>query len=308
MELKKLVHHLTKTEKILLFFLGLTLAISAYQIASAFYLENSEINFIPGGIYIEGAVGQINSLNPLFVQQGTVAQDLSQLIFSGLTKYDPETGEIVGDLANIKVDSNGKRYTFVLKDGVKWHDGTPLTSADILFTYNDVIKNPEFKGNILKYNDYSGIKINKIDERTIEFLLEKPDSFFLVKTMTGVLPKHLLESEPIGLLETSPFNFAPVGSGRYKFVSQIQNTDYTEYALEAFDGFYDGPPNIETLMFRIFGDYETLQKNQSGLMGIRNIPAEDTEAILKKGHYILDRFQLPQYVAIFINNEATWDR
>jgi len=305
MQFKKLVHHLTKTEKILLFFLGLALVISAYQITGAFYLENSEISFTPGGIYMEGDVGQINSLNPLFVQQGSISQDLSQLIFSGLTKYDTETGEVVGDLANVKVDANGKRYTFVLKDNAKWHDGTPVTSADIIFTYNDVIKNPEFKGNILTYNDYSGIKINKIDERTVEFLLEKPDSFFLVKTMTGILPKHLLEGEPVDQLESSPFNFAPIGSGRYKYISQIQNADYTEYVLEAFDGFYNGKPNIQSLMFRIFGDYEALKKNQGGLMGIRSIPAEDTEAILKKGHYILDRFQLPQYVAIFINNESS---
>lgn len=304
MEFKKLIHHLTKTEKILLFFLGLILATSGYQIAGAFYQENSEMEYVSGGIYVEGAVGQVNTLNPLFVQQGTVEQDLSQLIFSGLTKYDTKEGEIVGDLANIKADPNGKSYKFVIKDGAKWHDGTAVTSADILFTYNDVIKNPEFRGNILNYNDYSGIKVNKIDERTVEFLLEKPDSFFLVKTMTGILPKHLLESEPVNLLETSPFNFAPIGSGRYKFVSQIQTPDYTEYGLEDFHDFYDGQPNIESVFIRVFSDYDTLQKNISGLNGVRSIPAEKSDSILNKGHFILDRFQLPQYVAIFINNEA----
>lgn len=304
MEFKKLLHHLTKTEKILLFFLGLVLVATGYQITSAFYQENSEIEYVSGGIYVEGAVGQVNTLNPLFVQQGTVEQDLSQLIFSGLTKYDTEQGEIVGDLANIKIDPAGKSYKFVIKDGAKWHDGIPVTATDVLFTYNDIIKNPEFKGNILNYNDYSGIKINKIDERTVEFLLEKPDSFFLVKTMTGILPRHLLENEPINFLETAPFNFAPIGSGRYKLVSQIQSSDYSEYALESFDQYYDGQPNIESLLLRVFSDYDTLQKNISGLNGIRSIPAEKTDTILKKGHFILDRFQLPQYVAIFINNEA----
>ena len=304
MEFKKLLHHLTKTEKILLFFLGLLLATSAYQVTSAFYQENSEIEYVAGGIYVEGAVGLVNTLNPLFVQQGTIEQDLSQLIFSGLTKYDTKTGEIIGDLANIKADPAGKSYKFVIKDGAKWHDGIPVTAADVLFTYNDVIKNPEFKGNILNYNDYSGIKVNKIDERTVEFLLEKPDSFFLVKTMTGILPKHLLEKEPVNLLESSPFNFAPIGSGRYKFVSQIQSSDYTEYALEALNEFYDGPPNIKSLLFRVFSDFKTLQKNLGGLSGVRSIPTENTQTILNRGHYILDRFQLPQYVAIFINNET----
>ena len=304
MNFRKLLHKLTKIEKIILVFLSLILAVTAYQIAGAFYDQNSEMEFIPGGVYIEGAVGQVGVLNPLFVQQGSIAHDLTQLIFSGLTRYDTETGEVVGDLANVKTDPSEKKYTFVIKEGAKWHDGQPVTADDVLFTYNDVIKNPEFKGNILNYNDYSGIKVNKIDNRTVEFLLEKPDSFFLVKTMTGILPKHLLINEQVSFLETAPFNFAPVGTGRYKFVSEVQFPDHSEYGLEAFKDFYDGPPNIDSIVFKVFSTFEDLQKNLSGLTGIRSIPTENAEAILKKGRFTLDRYQLPQYVAIFINNEA----
>ena len=304
MQIKKLLHKLTKVEKIVLVFLSLILAFSAYRIAGAFYDQNTEMDFIPGGVYIEGAVGQVGVLNPLFVQQGTIAHDLTQLIFSGLTRYNTETGEVVGDLANVKADPDGKKYTFVIKEGAKWHDEEPVTSDDVLFTYNDVIKNPEFKGNILNYNDYSGIKVTRIDNRTVEFLLEKPDSFFLVKTMVGLLPKHLLINEPVGYLDTAPYNFAPIGSGRYKFVSEVQLADHSEYGLEAFQDFYDGPPNIESIVFKVFGTFEDLQKNLSGLTGIRSIPTENAEAILKKGRFTLDRYQLPQYVAVFINNEA----
>ena len=304
MKFKKLLHRSTKIEKILLVFLTLVLLASVYRIGQAFYDENSEPNYIEGGLYTEGAVGQVNTINPLFIQQGTIAHDLTQLIFSGLTRYDTETGEIIGDLANVKVDPNGKEYTFVIKENAKWHDGTAVTADDVLFTYNNIIKNPEFKGNILNYNDYSGIKVTKIDERTVEFLLEKPDSFFLVKTMVGILPKHLLESEQIAYLETAPFNFAPVGSGRYKFISHVKLADHSEYGLEAFTDFYDGPPNIENIVLKVYGNYEDLQKNQSALDGIRSIPLEYTEELLKKGRFSLDRYQLPQYVAIFINNEA----
>ncbi len=304
MKLKKILHNLSKIEKILLVFLSLIVLISGYRLGEAFYKENSEINYIPGGIYTEGAVGQVDIINPLFVQQGSISDDLSRLIFSGLTKYDSKSGEIVGDLANFKVSSNGKKYTFVLKKNIKWHDEQKLTSDDILFTYKDVIKNPEFKGNILNYNDYSGIKINKIDDRTIEFLLEKPDSFFLVKTMAGILPKHLLEKESINLLKTAPFNFSPIGSGKYKFVSQIQMADHMEYSLEAFENFYDGKAHIDNILLKVFSNYEDLQKHLGDFDGIRNVKYEDTEHILKKGKFALDHYQLPQYVAIFINNES----
>jgi len=304
MKFRRLLHNLTKVEKIIFVFLVLVLATTVYQIAVAFYDQNSEMDFIPGGVYIEGAVGQVGVLNPLFVQQGSIAHDLTQLIFSGLTRYNTETGEVVGDLANVKAEPNGKKYTFVVKEGAKWHDGEKVTADDVLFTYNDIIKHPEFQGNILNYNDYSGIKINKIDNRTVEFLLEKPDSFFLVKTMVGIMPKHLLINEQVSFLDTAPFNFAPVGTGRYKFVSQVKLADHSEFGLEAFNDFYDGPANIESIVFKVFTAFEDLQKNLSGLTGIRSITTENSEAILKKGHFSLERYQLPQYVAIFINNEA----
>ncbi|MDH5597063.1 MAG: ABC transporter substrate-binding protein [Candidatus Peregrinibacteria bacterium] len=304
MNLRKLIHRFTKTEKIIFVFLGLTLIFLSYRIARAFYMEYTEITPIQGGVYIEGDVGQVDNLNPLFVPMGSIAQDISQLIFSGLTKFDTETGEIVGDLANVKVSNNGKTYTFVIKENAKWHDGTYVTSQDILYTYNDVIKNSEFRGDILTYNDYSGIKVSKIDDRTVEFLLERPDSFFLVKTMVGILPKHLLENETIAHLRTSPFNFNPIGSGPYKYISQVNFPDHTEYSLEAFEDFYDSHPNINNVHFKVFPTYDDLKKSLNTLDGVRTVPGEMTEDVLKRENFALSRYELPQYVAIFMNNES----
>lgn len=301
--MQKTIRKLNKVEKIAAVFLSLVVLFTGYKVGHAFYLEHSEMTPVNGGVFIEGAVGKIDLLNPLFVHQGTISHDLTQLIFSGLTKYNTETREIVADLANHKISSNGKEYTFVIKENTKWHDGEPVTADDVLFTYNSVIKNPAFSGTILNYNDYTGIKITKIDERTVQFLLERPDSFFLVKTMTGLLPKHLLENEPIEFFNSSPFNFMPVGCGRYKFIAQNIFGDHKEISLEAFEDFYDGPPNIENIMIKVFPDFKDLMKVLGELDGIRNVPNEYSEKILSKG-FVLERYQLPQYVAIFANNET----
>lgn len=305
MKFKKLVYGLKKTEKIILAFLALVIVFTGYQLGRAFYLENTEVTHIKGGTYTEGAVGQVNTLNPLFVQQGTVEQDISQLIFSGLSKYDTETGEIVDDLAAIKAAENGKKYTFIIKENAFWHDGTPVTADDVIFTYEKVIKSPEFNGNVLNYNDYTGVKVAKVDNRTVEFLLEKPDAFFLVKTMVGILPEHLLRDEPISFLSNSPFNFNPIGSGPYKFVSQVNLPDASEYGLEAFTDYYDSEANITNIVFKLFSDYETLLKNLGSVDGVRNIPAQYKDTILKRDKFALELYQLPQYVAIFINNEGS---
>jgi ABC-type transport system substrate-binding protein len=304
MTVKKLLRSLKKAEKIALVFLVILLLYSGYEIARAFYVQNTEPLPVQGGIYVEGAVGNVESINPLFLRQGSVAYDISQLIFSGLSKYDSSTGEIVGDLANFKVSSNGKEYTFVIRENAKWHDGEPVTANDVLFTFNDIIKNPEFKGAILNYNDYSGIKVIKIDNRTVQFLLEKPDSFFLVKTMVGILPRHALENEPVAFLESSPFNFAPIGSGPYKLSAVNMMPTHTEYSLVAFEDYYDEIPNIETILYKVFPSFKDLKKKISELDGIRTVPQNESAEISSRERFIVERFHLPQYVAIFINNES----
>ena len=302
--MKRTLRNLTKTEKILITFLTLIVLFTGYRIGQAFYLEYSVVQPVDGGLYTEGAVGKITPLNPLLVHPGSISNDLTQLIFSGLTKYDPETGKIVGDIANYKISQNGKEYTFVIKEGIKWHDGEPLTADDVVFTYNNVIANPAFKGAILSYNDYAGTKVSKVDERTVQFILEKPDSFFLVKTLPGILPKHLLENDPIEFIETAPFNFAPVGTGRYRFIRQTNFEDHVEISLEAFQDYYDTPPHIQNILIKVFPDFKTLQKKLGELDGLRNVPSDQAEIILKKKHLVLQRYQLPQYVAVFMNTES----
>ena len=275
-----------------------------FEIAQAFYYDHSEVIPVPGGDYVEGAVGEVGPLNPLLVQQGSIAHDITQLIFSGLSQYDPQTGEIVPDLADFTVSSNGKEYTFVLKEGVKWHDGEPITADDVIFTYNNLITNPEFSGAVLSYNDYTGVKVSKIDERTVQFLLENPDSFFLVKTMVGLLPEHLLRDIPVGSLANAPFNFAPVGSGPYQFSSEATLLDHREYNLLAFEDYYGEPLSIETMTFKVFSSLEDLKANLDLLDGIRNLPSELRVELNDEDQFTLVSYHLPQYVALFINTES----
>lgn len=302
--MKKKLSHLTQIEKITVVFLAIVVVITGFQIGNAFYNEYTDISPVKGGIYNEGVVGKVGLINPLYIHLGSITHDLTQLIFSGLTKYNPKTGEIIGDLADFTVSESGKEYTFIIKENAKWHDGIKVTSDDVVFTYDTVIKHPGFNGLILNYNDYSGIKVAKIDERTIQFLLEKPDSFFLVKTLTGLLPEHLLGHLPVEVLDGAPFNQMPIGSGPYRFISMAPIDNYAEITLEAFEDYYGKEANIPTIQIKVFSDYKDLMKRLNDLDGVRNIPEEFTEKILNRGHMNLIRYHLPQYVAAFINTQS----
>ncbi|MBI5412585.1 hypothetical protein HZA43_05465 [Candidatus Peregrinibacteria bacterium] len=302
--MRKLWSILTPWEKMIVAFLGVALIITGTQISFAFIEANSLVTPKEGGIYTEGMVGKLSAINPLYAPWGSISYDIVRLVFSGLARYDPATKEVVPDLADVSVSKDKKEYTFSLKKGAVWHDGTPVTSKDVLFTYNDIIKNPEFNGAILGYVDLSGVTISASDDQTVKFTLNQPDSFFLVKTMTGILPQHILGAVPFKNLPQSDFNQFPIGSGRYQIVSITPVEGYTEVSLEAYPQYYGEAPHIKTLLLDIFSDFPSLLKKQGTLSAIRNVPSEFIPGVLNKGKLVIQRYNLPQYVAAFMNTES----
>ncbi len=295
---------LTKIEKIAVAFLGVFVLVTAIQILQEFMLEHSVTAPKKGGLYVEAASGKVEAINPLLMHYGSLTHDLTLLIFSGLTKYDPTTQEIVPDLADFKVSDDGKTYTFVLKENILWHDGQPVTANDVLFTYETVLGSPGFKGAILNYNDFRGIKAFKVDNRTVKFALEKPDSFFPVKTIVGLLPEHLLGILPPESLSEAPFNQSPVGSGPYRFISMKPNEIGTEITLQAFKDYYGQKPNIDTIQFKIYPTPEEAIRHQGEVDGLRTVPDGLAETVLSRKRLNLIRYTLPQYVAVFLNAES----
>jgi len=295
---------LTKIEKIAVAFLGVLALVTGFQIVHGFILEHSETSPISGGLYVEAASGKIETINPLFIHYGNLTHDLSLLLFSGLAKYDPKTKEIVPDLADFKVSDDGKTYTYTLKENTLWHDGQPLTANDVIFTYQTLLGSPAFKGPILNYNDFSGMKVFKVDNRTVKFVLEKPDSFFPVKTVIGLLPEHLLGTVPPENISQDPFNQSPVGSGPYRFGSMKTEDNMTEITLQSFGDTIGKKPNIDTIQFKIYATPEEALKHQGEVDGLRTVPDQVAEKVLDKKHLNLIRYTLPQYVAVFLNTES----
>ncbi len=94
--------------------------------------------------YREGAIGRPYSVNPLAART-QVDRDLVSLVFGGLVRLGPD-GTLVGDLASRwTVDETGKTWVFTIRPDAQWHDGTPLTSDDVVFTV-DVMRDPSYTG------------------------------------------------------------------------------------------------------------------------------------------------------------------
>lgn len=258
-----------------------------------------------GGQYTEGLIGEVMALNPLFADFNEVDRDISRLIFSGLTKYDPETRNFVPDLATYQVSEDKKVYLFTLKDNLFWHDGTSLTADDVYFTYHDIIQDPGFKNPLLKA-PFQNVEITKVNEKIIKFSLTKENSFFISNTLTGIVPKHILEKTPVEAIDQVGFNLQPIGSGPY----QMDNAPKTgvdgkmQITLSVFKKYYGETPRIKNIKFFIFPSAEDLLKEKNSLNGIPKVSKTLYEDLKEDERFTFLQYKLPQYSAIIINTDS----
>ncbi|MEL7243470.1 MAG: ABC transporter substrate-binding protein [Cyanobacteria bacterium J06573_2] len=118
--------------------------------------------------------------------------------FEGLTTLNPISGEIEPGLAKSwEMSDDGLEFVFTLRENLKWSDGKPLTSDDVVFSYNDIYFNKEIPTDVrdgLKMGEKELLpKVEKVDEKKVKFILPEPFRPFLQNMRTAILPKHALE-------------------------------------------------------------------------------------------------------------------
>lgn len=164
--------------------------------------------------YREGIVGGPVSVSPL-TARSQADRDLVALIFSGLVRNGPGS-TLVPDLADHwSVDDTGRTWTVTLRDDARWHDGQPVTSADVVYTIH-TLQDPEYAGP--DAGSWSEVTVAAPTDRMVTFTLTTPLGDFLQALTQPIAPAHLLQDVPVGLLPEHPFGQAPVGSGPFALV------------------------------------------------------------------------------------------
>ena len=118
--------------------------------------------------------------------------------FEGLTTLNPVSREIEPALAESwEMSEDGLEFVFKLRENLKWSDGKPLTSNDVVFSYNKIFFNEEIPTDVkdgLKMGEKGVLpKVEKVDERRVKFILPEPFRPFLQNMRTPILPKHALQ-------------------------------------------------------------------------------------------------------------------
>ena len=139
--------------------------------------------------------GDPKTLNPALAQETTSTAAIGPL-FSGLTRLNLKTMKPEPDLAESwEVSEDGKVWTFHLRKNVRWSDGTPFTADDVIFTFNEIYYNDQIPSSTRDILTIKGkkIRVEKIDDYTVRFILPEPFAPFLNALSAEILPKHKLE-------------------------------------------------------------------------------------------------------------------
>jgi len=253
-----------------------------------------------GGTYVEGIAGFPHYLNPLLSGYSEVDRDICALVFSGLTRLN-ERGEVEPDLARgWEVTLDGLTYTFYLRSNAYWHDGTPVTADDVVFTIG-LLQDSNFPGPPdLGSNIWRTVTVEKIDRRTVRFTLSGSYAPFLDYTTVGILPTHLLRGIQAVGLPYAKFNLNPVGSGPFQLEEvKIEAETTTAMVLERFPRYYGARPYLDRIQFRFYPSYQTaFNAYEAGeVEGIAGITAED----LPRARDLLFSAQIAEYGLVFLN-------
>jgi peptide/nickel transport system substrate-binding protein len=256
--------------------------------------------------YTEAIVGKPMWINPILaVSQAD--HDLASLVFSGLTRVD-EYGQPVPDLAESwDLSEDGLTYTFHLRSGVTWHDGTLFTADDVTFTMG-LLRDPAFTGPADLAAFWKTVETYADDESTVRFVLTQPLSAFPEYADIGILPSHLLAGIALDELSQDPFNLAPVGTGRLQWVSLQEQGNSVTVNLKPYPAYYDTQRQVRLadIALHFYPDanraFNTLGSDNQAMGGLS--PGQ-LQGVLDSPKLNIYTSRLPVYAAIIFNQAAS---
>jgi len=186
------------------------------------------------------------TINPA-ITSGDPDHVVGEKIYGGLIYLDNNFAPQPDLALNWEVAPDGLAYTFTLRPNVKWHDGQPFTSADVKFTFEEVLA----KYHPLTKNLFQ--RVASIDTPTplkVVVKMKEPFGPFLTSLFSfnaPIIPKHVFAGTDV---LTNPANLQPVGTGPFKFKEWSRGDRITLVRNEA----YYHPVHLERLIFRIMPD------------------------------------------------------
>lgn len=239
-----------------------------------------------GGTVVIAATTDPGHFNPAITTAGGT-HFVAGSLYNGLIALD-EKGDPQPDLAEKwAISDGGRTYTFTLRSGVKWHDGRDFSSADVKFTFEQVLLKLHARTKAGLENVLAGI--DAPTPTSVVFRFKQPYGPLLQRLdniEAPIVAKHVYEgTDPT----TAPANLKPVGTGPFKLAEYVKSDKVRFVRNESY--FKPGLPYLDELVFRIVPQAATqvlaLEKGEVDYLG--GIPGPDLERLQKSGDLVLQK-------------------
>lgn len=212
-------------------------------------------------------------------------------IYEGLLKPD-ETGELIPAVASeYSVSDDGLTYSFILRDGVQFHNGKNVTAEDVKYS---IEKSAGMNGGESLIDAFSNIKeVNIVYDNQVDIVLSEPDIDFpayVANTNASIIPKD--NDDPAK---------NPVGTGPYMFVSRSPQENII---LKKFDAYWGTPANIENVTLKIIPNADSIVMNLNGgaVDMFARVTATQTQQLDKSFNVLEGEMNLVQ--AVYLNHDV----
>ena len=201
----------------------------------------------------------------------TVASNWHTL--EGLTELDPVTREVYAALGkDLPTEVDPLTYTVELRDGATFHDGSPVTTDDVVFSF-DRVMDPASESLYAGFIDFIDT-VEKVDETTVEIKLDYEFSLVSERlSVVKIVPQKIVEADPDG------FNALPTGSGPYVLTSAVADDKLTFDRFDAYNG--PNPALAKGMVWNLLSDSAArVTALQSGTVSaIESVPYIDVPAL-----------------------------
>jgi peptide/nickel transport system substrate-binding protein len=228
-----------------------------------------------------------------FVTASDQPADLvSRLVGDSLVDRDVDMNIVPRLAESWEFSDSGRVLTFHLREGVRFHDGQPLTSADVKYTYGQVIDRKNHA--LARLSDFLPVeRLDTPDDRTVRVVYRFPYAPALSGWEMPILPRHLYEKEDF---LTSRFNRAPIGSGPFRFVSWEPGR---RIVLASNPDYWGGRPYVDALELPIIPTQETtLMALLAGEIDYASLTPVQWDAYAKDPAFTR-RFTTVSYLSLF---------
>jgi len=173
-------------------------------------------------------------------------QRVAQLIAPGLVTFNDQS-EVVPALAASFRFIDARTVEFILRPGLTFHDGTPLTSASVVATFEGLLSGEVKSPKAEKFEPIA--KVTAVDAQTVRFSLKRAYAPILAELSLGIVPESRAHLPGARAQDRSP-----LGAGPFRFLSQ---PDDEHVELLPFEGYYGGKPDVSAVHLRVVRDETT---------------------------------------------------